>query len=94
MVQAPTSSYLAVMLVLLSLAAFCVTGPHEIAAAAQAHGGIVGEFFGGLKQEDDEAEARENREHAPQTREERKEANEEAEAASMQASQTGEGEEG
>jgi hypothetical protein len=94
MVQARTSSYLAVMLVLLSLAAFCFADVHEIASAAQAQGGIVGEFFGGLKREDDEAEARETREHAPQTREEREEAHEQAEQVAMQASRTGEGEEG
>jgi hypothetical protein len=94
MVQTRTSSHVAVMLVLVSLAAFCCADRHEIASLAQAQGGIVGEVVGGLKHVDDEAEAREIRERTPHTREEREEAHEQAEAAAIQAAQAAEGEEG
>ena len=93
MAQARTSTWLALMLVIGGLATFCYVSPQELAASAQAHGGIVGQLVGELKREDDEAEVREIREHEPQTREEREEAHEQAEAAALQAAQAREGEE-
>src|SRR2546421_190834 len=44
MAQARTSTCLAFMVVLLGLATFCYMSPRELAASAQAHGGIVGEL--------------------------------------------------
>ena len=93
MAQARTSTCLAFMVVLLGLATFCYISPRDLAASAQAHGGIVGELAGTLKREDDEAEVREIREHEPQTREEREEAHEQAEQAALQAAQAREAEE-
>jgi hypothetical protein len=72
---------LAVLLVLGVLAPCCFFGVQELAASAQAHGGIVGGFVGELKREHDEAEAAEIRDLAPQTREEREEAREQVEMA-------------
>jgi hypothetical protein len=94
MAQARTSTCLAFMLVILGLATFLYASPSEIAASAQAHGGIVGELLGQLKREDDETEVREIREREPQTREEREEAHEQAEQAAIQVAQTRDGEEG
>jgi hypothetical protein len=91
--QARTSTCLAFVLVVLGLAAFCYASPHELAAAAQAHGGPVGELVGQFKREDDEAEVREIREHEPLTREEREEAHEQSEQLALQAEQAREGEE-
>jgi hypothetical protein len=85
--QVRTTTCLTFVLAALGLAAFCWASPHELAVAAQAHGGIVGELVGQLKQEDDEAEVREIREHAPQTPEEREEAHEQAEQAAAQTAQ-------
>jgi hypothetical protein len=78
---------LAVLLVLGVLAPCCFFGVQELAASAQAHGGIVGGFVGELKREHDEAEAAEIRDLAPQTREERQEAREQAEMAAAASSQ-------
>jgi hypothetical protein len=93
MAQARTSTCLAFVLVTLGLMVFCFANPHEIAASAQAQGGIVGDLVGQLKREDDEAEVKEIHEHEPQTHEEREEAHEQAEQAAIQAAQTPEGEE-
>jgi Sec-independent protein translocase protein TatA len=92
MAQARTSTCLIFLLAVLGLAAFCVAGPHEIAGAAQAHGGIVGDLVGQLKREDDEAEVEQLREDAPATREEREEAHEQAEEAAIQVAEQHEGE--
>jgi NAD(P)H-dependent flavin oxidoreductase YrpB (nitropropane dioxygenase family) len=62
-------------------------------ASAVAHSGILGGLVDGLKREDDEAEAKEERETAPQTREEREEANEQSEVATVQAGMAAEHEE-
>jgi hypothetical protein len=93
MAQARTSTCIVFLVVLLGLAAFCYAGPHEIARAAQAHGGIVGDLVGQLKREDDEAEVKQLREQAPATREEREEAHEQAEQVAIQVAQQREGEE-
>lgn len=85
MAQARKGSPLAILLVLAGLSVFCFAGLHELAASAQAQGGVLGGFVGQLKREDDQAEVRELREHAPQTREERQEAREQAEQAEMEA---------
>jgi hypothetical protein len=82
-------SNLAAMLVLLALTPFCLLGVQEVAASAQAHGGIVGELVGELKHEHDEAELSEIRERAPQTREEREEAREQSEQAQVQSTEEG-----
>jgi multidrug resistance efflux pump len=84
MAHARKGSPLAVLLVLAGLSVFCFAGVHELAASAQAQGGVLGNFVGQLKREDDEAERRELREHAPQTREDRQEAREQAEQAEME----------
>jgi uncharacterized protein (DUF3084 family) len=84
MVQARNGSPLAILLVLAGLSVFCFAGVHELAASAQAQGGVLGNFVGQLKREDDQAEVREIREHAPQTREERQEAREQGEQARME----------
>jgi hypothetical protein len=93
MAYARTSTCLVFMLLTLGLAGLCFVGPHELAASAQAHGGIVGDLVGQLKREDDEAEVRGIREHEPQTREEREEAHEQAEQVALQAAQDREREE-
>jgi hypothetical protein len=87
MAQARKGSPLAILLVLAGLSVFCFAGVHELAATAQAQGGVLGNFVGQLKREDDEAERRELRERAPQTREERQEAHEQAEQAEMEAAE-------
>jgi Sec-independent protein translocase protein TatA len=92
MAQARTSTCLVFLIAVLGLSAFCFAGPHEIARAAQAHGGIVGELVGQLKREDDEAEVQQIREHEPATREEREEAHEQAEEVAIQAAQQSESE--
>jgi Sec-independent protein translocase protein TatA len=76
----------AVLLVLAVLVPCCFFGVQELAASAQAHGGIVGGFVRDLKQEHDQAEAAEIRDMAPQTREEREEAREQAEMAAAASS--------
>jgi hypothetical protein len=76
----------AVLLVLGVLVPCCFFGVQELAASAQAHGGIVGGFVGDLKREHDQAEAAEMRDMAPQTREEREEAREQAEMAAAASS--------
>ena len=85
--QARTGSPLAIVLVLAGLSVFCFAGVHELAASAQAQGGVLGNFVGQLKHEDDQAERRELREQAPQTREERQEAHEQAEQAQMEVAE-------
>jgi Sec-independent protein translocase protein TatA len=92
MAQARTSTCLVFLIAALGLAVFCWAGPHEIAKAAQAHGGIVGGLVGQLKREDDEAEVQQIREHQPATREDREEAHEQAEQVAMQVAQQREGE--
>ena len=91
--HARTSTCLVFLIVVLGLAVFCYASPHELARAAQAHGGIVGDLVGQLKREDDEAEVREIRESEPVTREEREEAHEQAEQIAVQAAQQSESEE-
>jgi hypothetical protein len=93
MAQARTSTCLSFVILVLGLSAFCFANPHEIAASAQAHGGIVGDLVGQLKREDDEAEVREIREHEPLTSEEREEAHEQAEQVATQVAQAREREE-
>jgi hypothetical protein len=92
MAQARTSTCLVFLIAVLGLGVFCFAEPREIAGAAQAHGGIVGDLVGQLKHEDDEAEVQQIREHEPATREEREEAHEQAEEAAIQAAPPSEGE--
>ena len=93
MAQARASTCLAFLVVVLGLAVFCYASPHELATAAQAHGGIVGDLVSQLKREDDEAEVKEIREHEPLTHEERLEAREQAQDVAIQVAQQRESEE-
>jgi len=61
-------------------------------AVAVAKSGVLGPLTDQLKQEDDEAEAKELREHAPQTREEHQEAREHEEQAAIETAPEPEGE--